>query len=141
PESLPAGAVLPRGRPLPGGLEDRLRRRGRGVGERAVAPEVAGGPEGVVEALAGRPVDPDPDGREHLCLLVAQALVAVDLGQDLLGPPEERIVAVHAVILSGAHNGGMDTTGQIALQLPEGSVSIHSLLQVADEAGIDLAPS
>ena len=33
----------------------------------------------------------------------------------------------------------MDTTGQIALQLPEGTVSVHSLPQVADEAGIDLA--
>jgi aconitate hydratase len=33
----------------------------------------------------------------------------------------------------------MDTTGQIALQLPEGTVAIHSLSRVADEAGIDLS--
>src|SRR6266852_1606930 len=72
-------------------------------------------------------------------MLVAQALVAVDLRQDRLGPPEERRVAVHAPIVSGAHNGGMDTNGRTTLQLPEGAVSIHSLRQVADEAGVDLA--
>ncbi|MEA2592307.1 MAG: hypothetical protein QOD62_2138, partial [Actinomycetota bacterium] len=33
----------------------------------------------------------------------------------------------------------MDTTGRTTLQLPEGTVSIHSLSQVADEAGVDLA--
>ena len=33
----------------------------------------------------------------------------------------------------------MDSTGRSTLQLPEASVSIHSLRQVADEAGVDLA--
>src|SRR3989440_112143 len=136
---LEAGPVLLGGRLLQGVLEARLCGRGWRVVERPLAFEIAGGPQHVVEALAGRPVDPDPDGRQHLRLLVAQALVAVDLRQDRLGPPEERIVAIHAVILCGAHNGGMDTTGQIALQLPEGTVAIHSLSRVADEAGIDLS--
>jgi aconitate hydratase len=33
----------------------------------------------------------------------------------------------------------MDTSGRTTLQLPEGTVSVHSLSQVADEAGVDLA--
>src|SRR4029077_3720891 len=139
PESLETGPVLLGGGLLQGVLEARLGGRGRGVVERTLTLDIAGGPQHVVEALAGRPVDPDPDGREHLRLLVAQALVAIDLRQDRLGPPEERIVAVHALILSGAHNGGVDTTGQIDLQLPDGTVAIHSLRLVADEVGIDLA--
>src|SRR5206468_3967210 len=84
-------------------------------------------------------LDPDPDGGKHLCVLVAQALVAIDLGQGCLGPPEKRLVAVHTPILSGAHNGDMDTTGRTTLQLPEGTLLVHSLSQVADEAGVDLA--
>src|SRR5947208_14875528 len=47
--------------------------------------------------------------------------------------------SIAVIVRAGAHNRGMDTTGQIARQLPEGTVSIHSLPQVADEAGIDLA--
>src|SRR5882757_685410 len=136
---LEAGPVLLRGRLLQGVLEARFRGRGWGVVERPLALQGARGAEHVVEALAGCAVDPDADGCEHLRLHVAQAMVAVDLRQGCLGPPEERLVTVHTAIVSGAHNGGMDTNGRTTLQLPEGTVSIHGLSQVADEAGVDLA--
>ena len=62
------------------------------ISVRAVRFEVARGPEHLLERTPGRPLEPDPERREHRGMAFGQAVRDLDLGQGLLRLCEELLV-------------------------------------------------